>query len=163
MFALLHVPERVGGFYQREGRIDDRLQLVLRDRAVHRLEARARTDRNALHPDHRTEQRADRNFRLVAGDETDHADETAEGQRRQRFIQGGARRFDDDLHAFALRSLPHRYVPVRRRAVVDADICTELSGACKFVVARRKRDDARAGELGELQGEQRHAAGALHI
>jgi hypothetical protein len=52
------------------------LWLVLRDRVVHRLEARTQTDRNALRPDHRPNHDAQRNLRLEACIEADNADES---------------------------------------------------------------------------------------
>jgi hypothetical protein len=79
VLPALQVAKCIGPFLERQRAVDDRPQFVLRDRAIHRFEASARADRNALHTDHRPYERPNRNGGLISGHEADHADESAEG------------------------------------------------------------------------------------
>src|SRR5258706_5117876 len=83
VLALLHAPERLRRFLQREGCIDNRLQIMLRDRSVHRLESGSRANGDALYPDHWSDDRTQRDLRLVTRHKTDYAYESAERQRDQ--------------------------------------------------------------------------------
>jgi hypothetical protein len=83
MLTMLETPERVGDVAEFESRIDDRLQPVSDNGAVHCLEPGARPDCDALDANHRANQASNRNLRLVAGHEPYHTDESAEGHRCQ--------------------------------------------------------------------------------
>jgi hypothetical protein len=52
--------------------------------------------------------------------------------------------------------------PIRRVAIVDGLSGPEGAGAGELFIAGRGGEDAGAGEMRELQGEDRDAAGAQH-
>ena len=69
---------------EREFTIQHGLDAMGVDRAIHLFKTRARTDCDALHADHWPDHLAQRYRGFIAGDEANHADETAEYRRRQR-------------------------------------------------------------------------------
>ena len=75
--------------------------------------------------------------------------------------RAGAADLDDLVDADAPRQLPDPPVPVGRRLVVDPVRGPQLLDPFELVVVARGGDDPGSGEPGELDGEDRDAAGPL--
>ena len=86
-----------------------------------------------------------------------------EARRLQRLHEGaGAADFDYMVGPAAAGDLAHLLRPFGRRLVVDQMIGPERLGTLQLFVRRGGRDHRAARRLGELQREDRDAAGALH-
>ncbi len=72
----------------------------------------------------------------------------------------GAADLDDVVDAAFAGELEDLGIPVGGGAVVDGVVRTEGAGAEELFVRRAGDDDARAVELGDLEGKERDAAGA---
>src|SRR5580765_272679 len=77
--APFHECKSIGGAFEGKHLLNHRLEPVRRNGPVHRLKARARTDRYALIAHHRPDQLADAHLGPVPTYEADHAHEAAEG------------------------------------------------------------------------------------
>ena len=120
-------------------------------------------ERDALQPDVLPHQRRRRHRPFAPAQHADHRDVAADAAGAQRLRQRlRSADLDDVVDASSTGDLGHRASPLRLRAVVDQVIGAESPQAVELLIGRRGRDDDRPGRLGELQREQRHAAGALH-
>ena len=61
-----------------------------------------------------------------------------------------------------IRQVERLLVPIRLAAVIDARRRSERLGPRQLLCAAGGHDDPRTGRHGQLNGEKRHAAGALH-
>ncbi|MNC28754.1 hypothetical protein D3C75_769760 [compost metagenome] len=73
-----------------------------------------------------------------------------------------ATHFDHMVDAAVAGQLAHFLTPRRGALVVDQVVGTQSLQALQLGVAGRGGDHRRAGQLGKLQGEDRHTARALH-
>ena len=63
------------------------------------------------------------------------------------------------IHAAPVGELHDLALPVGVRPIVDAAVCPEAARTLELLIARRSDQHARTGEAGELQREDRYAAG----
>src|ERR1700733_13546980 len=68
--------------------------------------------------------------------------------------------FENDIDAFAAREPKNLFVPLRRCFVVDGLVRAERFGSRQLFIAAGGNDHARAVQFGELETEDRHAAGS---
>lgn len=102
-------------------------------------------------------------LRLDATQEADDRDDTLELDSLHALLERrGATDLKDVVHAGATRQLLGGGAPVRVLLVVDDVVGAQLLQGLELVGGGRGGDDLRAGGLGELQGEDADAAGALH-
>jgi hypothetical protein len=130
-----HAVEGVANLDGREDAVDDRFQMVERDRSVHGLEHFARADVDSLHADafHQNSDRVD--FAGATGQHADQADRSAGPNRSKRLGERSrAAEFDDVIDAHAAGQFAGFLFPRRSRLVVDSLRGAEFAGAGEFVV-----------------------------
>ena len=163
MLLALEVVVRSLRLGEGEDLVDDGLQPIRLDGAVHRLEHLRAADIEPLDLEVAPQDRH-RIERRHAREQPDHRDRAAEPGRQEGARQGaGAADLDRDVGAAAAGQLQRFLVPVGRRLVVDHGLGPHLLQP--FGLGRRTRgaDDARAEHLRELQREDRDSAGTLDL
>src|SRR5260370_9407975 len=112
--------ERFANLAETENAIDDRTELVQRDRAVHRLEHLAAANVDSLHADVLHEDRHDVDG-ARPGQDADEVDASADANRFQRFVErAGAADLDDVIDAGAAGELAAAVFPIRPPLVLEA-------------------------------------------
>ncbi len=153
--------EGLAGFGEGEDFVDDGPKFVLLDRAVHFLESLAGADEDALNADVLHEDECEVEGSLWTGEDADEANVATHFAGTDGLIEGAyAADFDDVVCAHPSGLLLDFFGPLFVFAVVNTVGCAKFGGALEFFVAAGGDDDLCAGELGELEREDGHAAGA---
>ena len=159
---LLHVPQRLARLVEGEGVADDGLEAVLGEKAVHVLEHGAAAHEDVLHAQLLGRHRLGLRLAPAAGQQADERD-VAAGARGADGLGQRARaaHLQHVVHALASGAREHGLVPVGRLLVVDELVGAERLAPLQLVVVAGGEQHARAGRVGQLQGEDGHAARAL--
>ncbi|MBB5894948.1 hypothetical protein BJ998_006144 [Kutzneria kofuensis] len=144
-----------------EDAVDHGAQAVLGDDAVHLLQVAAAADADRAERRDPGEDAHQVRSRAGPRQAADEGDGAAHGERLHRLGDRPAD-LDDQVHAAVVGELADRGAPVRRLDVVHDVAGAEGEQLLRLGLAGGGGDHPSAGNVGELQREQRHAAAALH-
>ncbi len=134
--------------------IDNRLDLIRRNRGVHRFESLHRADGNALYIGALGKNQSRMELTGATAQSADDADLAADPYGVKRERKGvGAADFEHMIDAATAVKRDRRLVPFRSGLVVDAEGRPERFGALELLVACRGDDGADAHRAGKLQRE----------
>ena len=160
--AAVHGRERGRSVFELEHLVDDRLDLVLGQERIERLEIGARADVDAARGRVQPHQRADGHVAREPRQAADDRNMAAEAERLQRARQRVlAADLEHLVDARAAGQGANFVLPLGVAAVVHGAERAELTRARELRVARARDDRLRAGRGRELQAEHRDAARAL--
>lgn len=161
MLRALHKAKSVGGLLEWEDAVDDRMQLVRCDGAVHVLEHGHRSDVNSMHAEGL---KADQSHWYGTGHAGQHANDSYLAGRANTVHGTGERfaaaHFKNDVDTLAAGKAQHFFVPLGMCSIINGLVRTERFGSRQLLIAAGGDDHAGAVQLGELESENGHAAGA---
>ncbi|MNZ26224.1 hypothetical protein D3C78_434100 [compost metagenome] len=163
MLVAFLVAERIDDLLQSEGFVDHRTQTVGIDCPHHRLLLGSAADQYPLQADLAYQCLHQRQLASDPGENSDQRNVPANTRGDHRLLERRrAAHFDDVIHPTIARELAYRFAPGRCLAVVDQVIGAHGLEAFEFLVTGRGGNHRGAGQFGELQGEDRNTASALH-